>query len=110
MEDQNAQTNSAPPTVGVSQLGLTMNANEIILTFGQSRIVISPETGRPEGHIGMEWFGSYSFSPTLAHVLHASLGKLIGAYEEQFGKIPLDPAAKAEMKQAAPIKSDHQKK
>jgi len=87
----------APPTYGASQFGLTMNALEVIVTFGHQRVIMSQETGKPSGQFGIEWLASHSISPQAAKQLFGAAQMLLEEYEKRYGKIPQDPESKAEM-------------
>jgi hypothetical protein len=85
----------APPTQGVTQFAVAVNLNEVMLTFGVSRASMQPDAaGVPTPVLGPEWLVSLSIPPTLAKLLQSNLVVLLEKYEQLFGKIPADPAAK----------------
>jgi hypothetical protein len=68
-----------------------VGATEVLVTLGRSRHLLDPQTEQPSGRLDVEWFGSYSFSPTAAQQLHLALGEALRVYEEKYGRIPRDP-------------------
>lgn len=82
---------ASPPTFGATSIAVTITPAEILMTLGQSRHLLDPRTEQPSGRRDIEWFGSYSFSPTSAQQLYLALGEALRVYETKYGKIPQDP-------------------
>ena len=83
---------ASPPTVGATSIAVMVGATEVLVTLGRSRHLLDPQTEQPSGRRDVEWFGSYSFSPTAAQQLHLALGEALRVYEAKYGKIPNDPS------------------
>jgi hypothetical protein len=94
---------TSPPTFGASKITIAVTPVEIIVTLGQSRVLIDSTTGQPPGQAATEWFGSYSFSATAAQDLHMALGEALRRYEARFGKIPQDPNIRVATTQAGDV-------
>jgi hypothetical protein len=92
-QQQAMQPGFAPPTQGVSQFVVTMNVNEVLITLGQSRMAINPQTGLPGSGPGIEWLLTLSVNSGAAKLLAEVLSQAIAEYERRFGKIPHDPNA-----------------
>jgi hypothetical protein len=84
---------ASPPTFGATSIAVTIAAAEILVTLGQSRHLLDPQTEQPSGRVDVEWFGSYSFSPPAAQQLHMALAEALRVYETKYGKISHDPNA-----------------
>lgn len=96
VEESNRPSVAAPtpPTHGVSQFSVVLNANEILISAGHSRIAMRQETGQVKPTLLVEWILTLAISPTAALVLMKSLQTAIENYENTFGKIPQDPKVK----------------
>jgi hypothetical protein len=87
---------AVPPTQYISQFAIAMNANEVLISLGHTRVAVlqqgigTPPTPTPF----QEWLMTAALSPSAAMVLSDNLQKALAAYEAAFGKIPHDPKLK----------------
>lgn len=91
--DNEQRNEASPQNFEANQFVITFNTREIGLVLGQSRHVIDAITGRPEKQ-RTEWHASYSLSAVTAQQIHGALSEILQRYEEQFGRIPVDPMAR----------------
>lgn len=82
------------PTHGSNHFAAAVNSTEILLTLGQTRVVMVDVNGVPTPRASTEWFLTLSISPSAAKNLQAILSAATVTYEEKFGKIPSDPNGK----------------
>jgi hypothetical protein len=80
---------AVPPTLSAAHMTIGMSPAEILLTFGQSRLMFAP--GQTGGVAGVEWFSTVAMSPTFATQMHRRLGQVLGEYRKLFGAIPEGP-------------------
>jgi hypothetical protein len=93
------------PTQQANAFTLALNANEILLAVGQTRVSVRPSPNGPQVEAGPEWLACLSISPTAAEQLVEMLKKTVEIYKAQFGEIPKDPQFKinqGNQPQAAP--------
>ena len=84
-----------PPTISATQIAVGGNIGEIVVTLGQTLIVL----GDPEGAEGTvattgmpHWFQSVSFSPQIAQQLVDRLSNALMEYQHEVqGAVPRDP-------------------
>lgn len=92
---------SAAPTQGASQFAIAVSPPEFLLAVGHSRVVMINEVGKPATpQAFQEWFLTLALSPNSAVSLCESLKAGIAIYEQQYGKIAVDPAFKVQTEQA----------
>lgn len=77
----------SPDPTQASHFYIYLNIAEIIVAFGQSRLVFNGEE-HPPCHTVIEWLKSVMLSPVTAKDLVRVLGKAVSDYEAQFGPIP----------------------
>ena len=83
-----------PPTIGAAHLVIAATPAEFLITFGQTRTVMTVKDGKPEASQGVEWLSTVAMSATVAQQLSEGLKEALDQYVENFGKIPRNPKAK----------------
>jgi hypothetical protein len=93
MADAAAPQSGSPllPTQQANAFTLAVNANEILLAVGQTRVSINPSPNGPVTQATIEWAACLSISPVAAAQLQAVLEKTLEIYRANFGEIPKDP-------------------
>jgi hypothetical protein len=91
-----------PPTQGVNHFAIAGSAGEVLLTVGQTRVMMVASGASPVPTPGVEWLMTLSMSPTSAVSLLNILKSVVDALEATFGKIAVDPAAKPIIKVPGP--------
>lgn len=82
---------SAPELKTASRFSVTMSAQDLLISFGYQRPIFH-QNGEQAGLI-VDYYASFSMSPVTAKQFRAALDLMVNKYEEQFGVIPVDPAA-----------------
>lgn len=79
----------------ISQIALSVTPNEFVVCLGETKIAwISDARGNAAPVVTNEFNSAISLSPFTAKMLFDGLQKALTAFEEAFGKIPVDPGAK----------------
>jgi len=82
---------SVPPIVHAPHVLTNLSAAEILLTFGQTRLVIGDDDNGTSPSLAMrEWHCTVAMSPTAAHSLLKTLEATLMRYQERFGPITED--------------------
>jgi hypothetical protein len=81
---------AALPTQQANHFSLAMNGSEFLLAFGVSRLTMSQKASTTAAQHQVEWVAALSISPMAAMQLTRVLEANVKAYEEKFGKIPVD--------------------
>jgi hypothetical protein len=82
----------SPPMHAANRFSISGNAAETLITFGSSRAVIDPATGRPQSDPVVEWLFTLLMSPIAMKQLAQFLTAYVVGTEKMFGPIPVDPA------------------
>jgi hypothetical protein len=84
-----AQT-QMPPATGVNHTTVLLNAVEVLITFGHTRLGIVNDNGVAATEAYVEWLHTASLSPTAALQLCDKLSEVLMAYAQRYGPIPKD--------------------
>ena len=82
---------ATPPTLNAPHAITALNASEILITFGHTRMEVEDGVeGVALARSTVEWHVTISMSPTAAEHLHMVLGTTLMRYKEKYGSIPTD--------------------
>lgn len=95
--DSDAVAVTPASTTGISQFAILVNANEILIPVGHSRVVMVQNGNQLLPQQLIEWLTTLAISPIVAKRLHEALGAAVNNYEQTFGSIPKDPNEKMEI-------------
>jgi hypothetical protein len=79
-----------PSTTGVNHTTVLLNAVEILITFGHTRLATTNQNGVAATEAYVEWLHTASLSPTAALQLCDKLSEVLMAYAQRYGAIPKD--------------------
>lgn len=91
-----------PPATGVNHTTVILNATEILITFGRTRLAIVNQDGVAATEAYVEWLHTASLSPTAAMQLYHKLGESLMGYAQAYGTIPEDKAYNARAQPSDP--------
>lgn len=83
-------THQLPPATGANHTTVLVNATEILITFGHTRLAINNLEGVADTQAYVEWLHTASLSATAALQLHTKLGEVLMGYAQRYGQIPED--------------------
>lgn len=83
-------THQLPPATGTNHFTVLLNAVEILITFGHTRLAINNQDGVANTDAYVEWLHTASLSPTAALQLCDKLSEVLMAYAARYGPIPKD--------------------
>lgn len=86
-------TSVIPPTHNTPHVISALNAAEMLLTFGHTRLQLTNvEQGETKSESMVEWLFTVSMSPTAVVTLRTMLDNLLMRYRELYGPITEDKA------------------